>query len=565
MAPVPTDELSFCVSCLQAYPSGTEICILPCAHTIHNNTLCKSRLLHGKCYWPKCRKASATAGSSSSADAKNSPPREFPLGLFTSSANQDVCEPVPFTTVALDGNPSIKNVSGRHNPSLQAAKNSGSAVNTSNDVEQLPNFAAPRAGVSLSAPRGQIAGPVRNRTALIHPVAEDFVEITRKGFEAHPPMILDYDDIPTAQKRPDLARFAITPSIHQHSAWDSLVAHANWWGIPPKAGTDRSFARDIYDCQWISRTSADITAGSTLSASYFASQELVHRLFHSFNHRMLYMKEAVWRREKGLWISFHDPMWSYLPSSVLKANFPQITQTVHDLALPVGLGIPTPPTPFYYGTQMSRLQSSAPLDPLLQQFEDCTLKEIIILTMARFYCEMVYGGRLFRLKTDTIALMRTTVIDMDINLPIANAELFRIMDSVNDYPSRLFCTVDFVLPSWTLLGVPETQFLWSLKPGAAINNNAAHGRRIEQYLDGTKKTDKIGTSRPLTPTHTPYMRTVLKQVEIDENPRLAKFVEDEFKGTIPLLSIGELLERLSYRAVEKLRERGEMAPAKNWV
>lgn len=487
------------------------------------------------------------------------------MSVFSLGAAQDNSTPLPATTTPSEGPPAIKLVDGRHNAILDAAKVSGLAVNTSDDLENLPNYVAPKFGVPITTPRGQIPGPIRNRTALIHPVAEELYEMKKEGFQPHPPMIFDAAAAATAAARPDYARFLITPPTKQEKAWCELVNQAAWWGIPEAAGTDRTFARDVQDCQWISRTSHKMSISESLSSTFFASQEHIHRHYHGFKNRKLYMTEGFWRREKGLWLSTHDVMWELLPTAELEKNFPRVSAEILQLELPIGLGIPTPCTPFYYGAQMALLQATHMNNALLMQFEECTLKETMILTIARFYCEMFYGGRLFRLKPSTIQRMREVIGDLHINLPISTAEIFSIMEKVNTYPEHLFCNVKFILPDWTQSDVPDSQFIWSLRPGPAFNNNAKHGRNIYQYLDGSTKTDKLGTSRPLTPGHTYAMRTPVKQEEINEDPRLAKFIKDEFKGAMPLLPLGELLERLSYRAYEKLSEGGQIPRLEGWI
>jgi len=551
---VPPEQRAFCIACIHPYEEGDQILVLPCGHSIHDG--CKPSFTHegckpvipAACYWSSCLQSDGTERVLRTSD--------FIRELYSSTSSPVRSKPIP--PFPSDGHPGLPEVDGRDNPVLESAKASGKARNIGVDTEMLPNFSAKELGVPTVIPRTQIRGPIRHRLSRIHPIPRAFASTTRMGYECNPDFPLDS----LAPGSADVARFSNLPSAKKGDLWCDFIAQRNWWGVPISKGINRRYARDITDCAWIERTSDSITTGRELDASFFASQDQMSRHFHSFNTTLSYMYEGLYRHGKGLWISHHDVMWDLLSPEELGTNFPKVSQAIIDLKFPIGLAIPTPPTPFYYGVTMAKLQRDDPTGEKLKQFENSTMQEYMILAMARYCAEMKFGGRLFCFTKESIAQMRATLAGIEINLPIPAETIFGIMSSVHEHPERLLCSVDFTLPEWAQkagVKLEKTCFLWALKPSPAINKNALHGRCITQELDGTIKSDRLAAMRPIMPKHTPSMRAVIKEEEIDGNPRLAAFVRKEFNGTIPLLPLSEVLERLSYRACEALARDGKIS------
>jgi len=545
---IPADERATCIACRQKYDEGDAILLLPCGHSLHDKHHCVTRLLPPKCYVQTCPGRTG---------------EKLQLGRLPSSHYSSTSSPPAHKEkppLPVEGNPSIMRADGRNNRILEAAKVAGVAFNLGNDMEEFPNFEAPRMGISPVAPRSQIPGPISHRRALIRPVASALAEMTGKGFKYHPLMSSASTNEETGVPQVDVELYANLSPIDKHKCWGNFIAQRNWWEVPASKKISRKYARDIEDCDWIEHTSAAIRTGQYIGASYLASHQLLSRHFHRFKSTLSYMYEGLYRVSKHRWISHHDVAWEHLSAPTLETNFPSISKAVRDLELPIGLAIPTPPTPFYYGAMMAKLQREDPECPLLQKLETSTLQEILILTMARFYAEMTFGGRLFRITRHAISQMQELLKDFNVNLPLDKDILFGVMLSVHDYPETLFCKVDYKLPDWYQVVLAKTSFVWCLKPGAELNKNALHGRRKTQKLDGTTKKDHLAAMRPLSPDHAQNMCGVLKKEEINLNPRLAAFVEQEYRGTIPLLRLGEVLERLSYRACEKLEKEGKVAP-----
>jgi len=250
-------------------------------------------------------------------------------------------------------------------------------------------------------------------------------------------------------------------------------------------------------------------------------------------------------------------MWQSLSSASFNKYFPRVCDRLKELDIPLALAVPMPPTPFYYGVTMARLQKSDRQKDkdLLEHLERNTYHEFMVLTVVRFQNEMRYGGRLYKIPLRSVRLISAELKGYNLNLSDSLSTIIQQMHLVHTLDNNLLNEISFKLPQWVDNYVPNSEFIWSLVPSAQVNINAYHAQRILQELEAGTRRNEVGAARPCPP-HTPNMRRRLKTEEIEEDPRLANFVKTEFMGTMPSLSVGDLLERLSVRVLEKIRDGG---------
>jgi len=447
-------------------------------------------------------------------------------------------------------------VDAKDNPMLQLAVGLGLAFDRKSTDGLLPSFTAPSA--DSVDPRGQLKGPVKNKVAVVQVSAVSHVTIRRKGFLSHAPMDYKTHLVDSVVRRPDLDKFLLLPEVSRPYFWNLFAVQHNWWRIPHRYLSNRTFARDIHECHWIDKSDMDIRLTRQPPQVHLAQEEFVSRYFHSFTAKLGCMKEAFWRLETKRWVSIHDVMWQSLSSRSFAKYFPKVSDDVVDLRIPIALAVPMPPTPFYYGVMMCRLQQSGEQSELLKLLERNTFHEYMVLTVVRFHNEMRYGGRLYKIPRRSVRKISEELAGYTLNLPISLSSIVQKMYSVHPLPEDLLNEVSFKRPSWAIATIPTSQFIWSTVPSAHVNINATHAQRIQQDLENGIRRNFVGAARPCAP-HTPNMRRRLKAEEISEDPRLLEFIKREFDDTIPSLSVGDLLERLSVRVVEKIRDNGHAA------
>jgi len=450
-----------------------------------------------------------------------------------------------------DGDPSVPNVDAKDNAVLKLAEFLGRASTTSVDDPHYPNFSATK--VKSVDPRRRCTGSIRTRTSRIQVTASRFLANRRRGFQPHPPMTYKYALRIASGKKSDIARYELIPVAHRASFWYKFAKRCNWWLIPPSYLSCRLFALDSHDCVWIHEQERRMIQGAPLLPSFLIKQELKQRTFNQFKQRVEMMKEAFWRIETGHWVSAHDTSWRYLSFHQFKCHFPAVSAEVQSLHIPIGLGVPVPPTIFYYGTRLAELQVAAPDNHLVSSLEECATQEFMILALARIVNEMRFGGRLWVLEPSAIARMSENLKDVSLPLAVPLPVLFSILSTAANRPTNLRNQVQFVVPQYSVKPMPESAFIWTLVPLGEVNPNAYHGQKLFQHLDDpNSKKDVIGTARPIGHRWPENLRLRIKPGEVAMTEDLGEFVLKEFDGTIPLLSVAELLERLSIRVLQKL-------------
>jgi len=544
---------NFCISCLNEFKQGEIVGQFSCRHALHDNPYCIQRLRPFRCIFGCPPYPSPDPPPTL---FKHLPRRRWGDGGTNALSHQ----PRPPT-----GNIQCPLVDTRDNPTMQLAIGLGLAFQRHSHSEDtlLPTFKAPKARVPPVDPREQVNGPVTTKVAVVQVSAVSHITIRRKGFVSHAAMDYKKDLIDAVVRRPDLDKFLLISEKSRPYFWNKFAVQHNWWWIPTRFLSNRSFARDIHECHWLDMTEKDMRYIHQAPQVHLAQQEFVSRYFHSFAAKVNCMKEAFWRSETGHWVSTHDVMWQSLSSTSFAKYFPRVSDRVLDLGIPVALAVPMPPTPFYYGVTMARLQKAAREKVIkaheqkqLDILERNTLHEYMVLTVVRFHNEMRYGGRLYKISRRSIRLIAEALDGYTLNLPHSLPSIIRQMDLVHTLRQDLLNEISFKLPEWAIKKpLPLSQFIWSLVPTAQVNINAKHAQRIEQELEAGTRRNEVGAARPCAP-FTCRLKRRLKAAEISEDPRLARFIEQEWDGTIPSLSVGDLLERLSVRAAEKIRDRG---------
>jgi len=334
-----------CMGCTDKYEEHTTLLVLPCGHTIHNREDCLNRFTPFRCIY-QC--------PASSADKNLTPAKCDNMIFQTGEVFRDKRKWFP-----PESNPNHVNLQAHRNPTVSYAVGTGSAE-MNNAANVLPSFHAPRLGIHRRSPRAKVASIIKHRKALIAPAHERFAVLRGKMFESHVQLgFLQWVLNSSPMQRIDLCRFKsdfIGSIDTKRSLWRIFVRRRNWWFIPSVILSDRSVARDDFECFWLCAMERDYRFKRISLEPQFLNFCGVHRWWNGFRFLLDHVKEAFWRNETGRWISSDDTSWRYLSEEEISLHFPTVHPSIQALRIPTALAIPTPPTPYYYGVRMARLQ-----------------------------------------------------------------------------------------------------------------------------------------------------------------------------------------------------------------
>jgi len=542
---------TFCIACSKNFKDGQRIKLFSCGHRVHADDSCLGRIVPCRCpflckpdeiidpgtlrdhYWDR---------SNPPEFLQQSRPSNLPLFLPESQAP-------------------VLDLDSHSNLAVKMAEGHGYATIRPN-ANIFPSFHCDEARIPMLMPRKQVSATIQHRKALIAPSAEVFLQQRKRGFINDADLLFeDWVNSTRPCGRPDIERFKDLggPDLPK-ALWMVFVQRRNWWFISYLLICDRTFARSSLECHWIHLMDGDIRKMHRANPPRFQAIAGMNRWWNGFKFHIDFAKEVIYRLDSKRWISADDVTWRFFKTYERREKeFPLISKDVLDLEIPPALGIPTPPTPFYYGKLMSILQRTRSDDELLAILEHATYLETLILLLSRFHSEMRFAGRLHLISEKAIVALRKNASNYDLGLDVSTADLIAAMEKArklwSDEPGR-FNKVEFRPPYWANVGisgkVQSSWFVWSLLPFPELDRNALGGQTIVQFLEnGTTKvalhiTDRLGTG-----DYSPRFRRLVHKEELNGIPHLEKFATDEFGKNKLTYQVGALLERATVRIQEK--------------
>jgi len=518
-----------CCACWREFKTGEETKRLPCGHKLHACDSCMRVLVPFKCTY-NCSEEVLS-----------------PADLITSIHNEE--DVIRSVALPPEANPPTLDVRSHDNPAVKLAVEYGYA-HLREETNVFPSFACPGAGIPAIPSRAPIGGKIQHRKALIAPNAGLYVNQRMHGFVDHAQMLYpEWIEKVRPYSRADIKRYTdLGEGNISAITWFKFVNRRNWWYISNTTITDRTFARDAVDCQWLYLTDKDIRAMHVADPPRLQELCGMSRWWNGFRFHIDFVKEGFWRLETKCWVSSDDTSWRYLSYERFNSNFPRISQNILDLEIPVALGYPTPPTPFYHGVRMARLQRNDPDNPLLALLEKATFLETLIFVVLRYHSEMAFAGRLHYISPHAVAVIRENIADYELGLNIPTRQIIEAMASTHPIPPDLFNHIQFKLPSWALLeSIPDSSFIWSLLPTSELDTNAQTKQYYEQGLGDEVTKAVLHNAARLKKKYGKFFRRHIHEQEYDSIPNLRKFIVQEFGKDCGMIQIGTLAERLSVR------------------
>jgi len=531
-----------CTACTGKYVHHVKLIVLPCGHTIHNDETCLKRFTPFRCIF-QCPAASAD---------KNLIPAKCRPMLFEKETGSGYRDKRMWLTP--ESNPPGLSLQAHRNPTVSYAVGTGSAQMNA-VVNDLPSFHAPELGIHRHKSRNKVVGVIKHRKALVVSASDRISQLRAKMFEDHVQLgfkqwILD----DSAMQRMDLWRFKsdyIGSLDTKRAVWRIFVRKRNWWYIPSVILSDRSVARDDFECIWLCEMDRDYRCRRPSPVPLYLKQVGVHRWWNGFRFLLDSVKEAFWRNETGRWISADDTSWRWLSTLEIESAFPTVHPTIQALRIPAALAIPTPPTPYYYGVRMARLQKENPNSDQLKMLDLATYGETLIMILCRFHSEMVFAGRLHVLPKSTIDELEKRASKWDLHLNMTTVDIIKAMRYARTIPAESLNTIGYQLPKWATKQMSLSYFTWSLMPRAEADPHCRTGLELTQELFEQTSKFVLTETRRTCMNYTALLRRLLHRVELQDIPFLTDFIDEEFGPDTNMIQIGRVFERLVLRAPTK--------------
>jgi len=534
-----------CMACAKEYEEDDELLQLPCRHTIHNSRECLKRFTPFRCMY-QCPE--------SGADKNITPDKCRPFRFWTGKNLRFDANRKWFTP---ESDPFGVDVQPHRNFTVSYARESGT-VKMNGAVNQVPSFSAPSMKIHEHKPRTKVTSRVRHRKALIAPAAERFISLRAKMFDCH--VVLGFAQWvleSSPMQRIDLCRFKsdfIGSLELKRDVWLEFMRRRNWWFIPNVILSDRSVARDDMDCLWLCAMDRDYKLKRISEVPQFLKFCGLHRWWNGFRFLLDSVKEAFWRNETGRWISSDDTSWRYLSTAEVELHFPLVHSSIEALRIPPALAIPVPPTPYYYGARMARLQRENPESIELKILDKATYGETLIMVLSRYHSEMTHGGRLHVLPEATIDELEKRTSTWDLNLGMFPSDLIKAMRFARTIPSVSYNVISYELPLWATHEMEPSKFTWSLIPFAEVDPHARTGLRLRQKLTSQTTKFVLTEVRRMPKKYPSIMRRLLHRVEFKTLDCLTEFVDEEFGPRCDMVTIGRAFERLVVRAASEVSD-----------